>query len=241
MSKIIKRNKNNRVTVNYPGDVPANKAHPAQYTITHVASGKYYIGSTGNMERRRWDQMKTLNAGCHSNPNLRELYTPGDELVFDVNPVESREAAFEAEQRLLDSKQSDPKLLNVLSDVHGFAPGHRPSPEVVAKLASKRGAEHHSTGTVFTEEHRRKIGDAHRGKVVSEETKARISASKIGQNSGSKCSLSAPVSIDGVRFETIQEAAKSVGVHESTLRRKLDRGSNPGWQRLSPKRVVESE
>lgn len=236
MNKFTKRNKENRVTVEYDGPIPSNPQHPAQYTIVHVSSGNYYVGSTGNMQQRRWAQMRDLNSGYHSNPNFRELYKPGDEVVFTVKPTTTREEAFALEQTRLNESRGDSLLLNVLEDVHGYAQGHCPSPETREKLASRRGVDHHRHGVKFTEEHRQKIGDAHRGKFVGDETRQRISDSKKGQNAGGLSTLASPVQIAGINYPTVQDAATALGLCTMTVRRRLDNDNMPDWLRVNPKR-----
>jgi group I intron endonuclease len=208
----------------------------ACYILTHVPTGRFYIGSTGDMLQRKWDHVKTLRKQIHTNPTLNKIYRDGDELSYEIFLTETRQEAYILEQELLQQCWGDPLLLNVSENVYGYAPGHRHSAEVIAKIASKRGPAHHMYGVPKSEEWRRKIGDGNRGKVVSPETRALLSAVGKGRNTGAESVHSAPVSIDGVEYASIGIAAKTLGIAECTIRRRLAR-NYPNWIRLKPKRA----
>jgi hypothetical protein len=63
--------------------------------------------------------------------------------------------------------------------------GHKHSDEIKNKISeSKSGPKNHNYGKKFTEEHKMKISKSLKGKIVSEETKNKMSISQIGNKNG---------------------------------------------------------
>jgi len=126
------------------------------YAITNLSNGHRYIGSSIDIYRRWGQHRRQLRKGTHSNQILQRAWDKysEDTFEFSILIVCSEHDTLLNEQRFLDTVK----------------------PEYNIAVC----AEAPSRGLHFSEEHRRKIGEANSRRVLSDETKAKISASKTG-------------------------------------------------------------
>lgn len=93
---------------------------PAVYVAQEVYTGKAYVGSTSHPGTRRRDHQYAINHGIHGNPAIREMLENGEPCEFDYYAifVETREQAFEFEQKLVNYFKEKGLVLNaILEDV----------------------------------------------------------------------------------------------------------------------------
>lgn len=133
------------------------------YTITHIQSGKVYVGSSVNIARR-WKQHKSdLNLGRHKSPKLQAAWSKygADGFRFDVvELVSDGGRLIECEQAWIDRMQTILRGYNFL-------------PATASRL-----------GTTHTPETREKMAAARRRRIsqpCSEETKRKISETQKGR------------------------------------------------------------
>lgn len=86
------------------------------YKITHVKSGKFYVGSTDNFYKRRKEHLVQLRSGKHHVIELQTLYNECPELHFELfltgHDERARENAYVHEQSMLDENKNNPLMLN---------------------------------------------------------------------------------------------------------------------------------
>lgn len=128
------------------------------YKITHVASGKFYVGSAVNLRERWKTHRNRLNRGEHHNPHLQLAWRKYGAAAFDFHVVElvERQNLIAREQFWLDALSACRRGYNV------------------APTAGSRLGLAHSLET------RRKIGDRQRGRKMSPEAVARSAAARVG-------------------------------------------------------------
>lgn len=140
------------------------------YCILNLENGRHYVGSAVNV-RRRWRQhCAALRADRHHCSKLQRAWNKYGESAFrlDLLEVAEEDALIEREQFWIDQTRPFYNSLRIA----GSARGLRHSPETIAKIRAYQGAR--------SEEHRGRLGAAHRGKVMSGKARRRISASKKG-------------------------------------------------------------
>lgn len=142
------------------------------YSITSP-SGKVYIGSSSNIEKR-WKQYKVLS--CINQPKLyRSLLKHGvDKHIFKIEIQCSIEELYEWEHHYSSYYKSIEKGLNC--QVPGFGE-IKPitSKETLLKISNSKIGNKNWLGRKHSPETKAKIGIAHKGKVVSDETRRKTS------------------------------------------------------------------
>lgn len=197
------------------------KATTGVYKICNLINGKMYIGSSKNLVNRATNHRKNLKDNKHSNKHLQSSYNKygGENFIFEV--IEYCDNYVEREQYWMDlfdvnnPKKGYNKRLKAetnsgrrfkLSDEHRKKISIRQLArrDEIAKWAS----EFHK-GKIVSKETKNRMSKAQKGRVISEETKRKISKStmkkvidytsgKIWENSKS-CAEELNVSSDTIR------------------------------------------
>lgn len=209
------------------------------YKLIHVATGYFYIGSTGNYKLRRKSHITALRGGKHNVQKMQELYDESphfkfeiDSVGFDVEDPEVREKAFAREQELLDINSDNPLLLNkssnakaiVLSGEHEkkriekIKATHQ-KPEVLARMTdinrstrqSDEAREQQSeiSKTMWTDPNHRATMEAH--------WKDPEYLRKQTENQPTSKAIVAA----GKAFGSIQSAAKALGIGRNLVKKRI--------------------
>ena len=120
------------------------------YKITNTVTGKFYIGSAVNIKRRWAIHRSRLDANKHGNRHLQNSWNKHgeDSFTFEVLECCEKERLIEREQFYIDNEK----------------PAYNISPTAGNCL-----------GVKHTDETKRKISEAKKGKVRSDESKRKIS------------------------------------------------------------------
>lgn len=172
------------------------------YAITHVDSGRVYIGSSVDIKERWHEHRVDLKGGRHDNRHLQRTWTKYGAAAFTFCIVEECDISAAADLEigsdawraivvpiLLDREQYwmdiTPNTFNMTIVVASHL-GMKRRPETCAKIsASHMGNQYgkgnkSGTGRTLTDEHRAKISAANRGRVQTLATRAKISAAHKG-------------------------------------------------------------
>ena len=148
---------------------------PGIYKITCLANGKIYVGSAVNLRGRRHTHWHRLRKNKHHNKHLQNAWNKyGEEqFVFEVIEFCDKQMLIEREQFFIDFLNSCATGYN-FNPIAGSTLGRKDSPETIQKKieARKRWS--------FSEETKKKIGDAIRGRKLSDEHCKKISQNKKG-------------------------------------------------------------
>lgn len=165
------------------------------YLITNNVSGKEYIGSSKNLSHRRHTHWFQLKKGEHDNPHLQRAWNSYGKESFQFVVLEYCEFDYLLKREqwwmdLLDTTNYNkgynlqPPNRQKVADstrakISAYHKGKPKSPEHRAKMsAAAKGKLGTMLGRTFSPEHRAKIGAKSRGRRHTEETKAKMSASK---------------------------------------------------------------
>lgn len=114
------------------------------------------------------------------------------------------------------SKETKEKISESQKGKNSFWWGKKHSKESKDKMSISQSGENNGMyGKTHNEYTKMKMSNSHKGKILSEETKRRISESKKGKNHPRSKPVNTP---DGV-FESINAAAKHFGVSKTTITR----------------------
>lgn len=172
------------------------------YCIENIASGRRYIGSAVDIHKRWKEHRRQLRDGHHHSKFMQRCWNKYGEAAFAFRILLfcAREHVLMYEQTLLDAWKPEYNT----SPTAGSQLGYRHSEETRSKLsdAAKRtknftGCRHSEESKARisesrkgkglgpqSEERRRKIGAAHKGKVIPQEMRDRISKKLSGTSTG---------------------------------------------------------
>lgn len=217
---------------------------PGVYLIHHTATDQVYLGSTGAVEERIRIHVGTLRRNQHFVKDLQSVYNEAPIVDVYYHPTATRVAAYELEQSLLDRYIGQPYLFNVAPTATSQT-GFKHSDETKQKMSATRStpemrelmASVHR-GRVLTDEHRAAISAGGKGRVVSQETRDLLSSIHKGvkrsaelgaQVSATKRERAPKISINGVIYRGATEAHELLGVGRSTIDYRL-KSKEPTWK-----------
>lgn len=184
------------------------------YVITNLVNDKQYIGITHRAEKRRREHY----SGHGSKLVKQAIRKYGQEtLDFEVWYEGSESWIKMMEQRaVIKLGTIAPLGYNLTLGGEGSV-GVRPSEETKAKMSvAHSGCGNGMYGRTHSDATKHKISDAHKGKVCSPETLARLANVKGSDNPRAK-----PVTIKGVQYGCIKDAAEALNMNASNLRSKI--------------------
>lgn len=189
---------------------------PSAYVIQHNVTGGVYIGSTEDFYSRRHQHLSNLKYNKHPNPHLQRAYSFDDGLTFTEHPVNNRDEAYDLEQRLVnDAIARGMTVFNIgVQNVRSPGLGVIPSEEHRRKIGDANRGRY--VGIPLSPEHRQKIATANLGKTASDETRRNQSLAHQGQIPGNAIS----VTISGVTYSSYQRAADALGMKMATVRQR---------------------
>lgn len=140
------------------------------YSIVNAVSGKRYIGSSSDIERRWTQHQYYLGRGRHSNVHLQNSWSKYGSEAFGLEILQQdvpEGDLVNLEQKILDTYQDEGKW-SELYNISSYA--RMPSEEVKAKLSRAhsgttgywygvRGEDNPLYGRTLSEEHKRKISE----------------------------------------------------------------------------------
>lgn len=170
------------------------------YQITHSASGRNYVGSAVNLNKRLKEHVRQLNEGCHHSKFMQRVFKKhgADSLSFKILLFCDKKNLIFFEQRAIDTIKPE---FNSVPTV-GSMLGYKHTPESRRKMSASRpkdfspmtGKSHTEEtkrkisknrkgkgGTGWTDERRRKISDAMKGRVITEDQRRKISETLTGK------------------------------------------------------------
>ena len=133
--------------------------------VYEIQIGPYkQIGSTSNIDIRKYNHIRLLKQQKHYNEYLQRVYnTYQDFRIVVLYEFKSREEAYNKEQELLEKYYGQAYYTMLQRNAIG---------------GSEPGSNSYMFGKKHKEETKLKIGLAHKGKIVSEETKTKLSLSR---------------------------------------------------------------
>lgn len=153
------------------------------YCIENVQTGKYYVGSSQDLRKRRNRHWCELRRGTHINYNLQTAFYVDGENAFRFVLLEasSPKDLQEVEQRWLDSAEHA-RLYNIFRTAYAVRGpdhpmfGHTHTAEASEKIRQARARQI----VAHSPETRAKIGKGNRGKKVDPAHIAKMVAARVG-------------------------------------------------------------
>lgn len=210
------------------------------YKIVNKRNGKYYVGSSVEIEKRFWRHKKELINGKHHCDYLQRAWNKYGEENFSfeiVHECATEEEARELEQHYLDTEYSVLYNTSKLSSGGDLISYHPLRDEIVAKM-TKSVKERYASMT--DEERKEKYGTyGMQGKRHTLASRKKMSESSKGnQNAkGAKRSLEQRAKLSKIASERVGERNPFYGRHHSEESKKLIAEKNKGKLPPNTKRV----
>lgn len=194
-------------------------------SLTHPE--RVYIGSSINI-RKRWSQHKeSLRLGTHHNAKLQNHYNKHGktDLVFEAIIQCDQNIIIAIEQTFIDRYMPWFNVREIADSNFGVKHTAETNQKNRERQLGKRYSEEAKRnmglshlGTHRSKDTKRKMSEAQIGKRASPETREKLRLSHLGQNNRSKLTINIET---GIFYESMQEAAGSVGKSKSWLCHRL--------------------
>ena len=181
------------------------------YVITHLPTGKLYVGSSSDIFARISHHKWALKNNQNASVKLQETfntYPDLDQLDILIHPCKGREEAYDKEQAMLDRHWGKDICLNTCRDVRNPISEQLHCKEVI----ERRSVTMKAKGA--TEEFKAAMAK-HSDKRWSQEG-ARDAFKGAGNPFAKK------VSVDGVVYGSVKEAVLAINVSEKTIRKRAN-------------------
>jgi group I intron endonuclease len=149
------------------------------YVIRNTVNGKVYVGSSWNVGGRCSQHRTDLRGGKHTSRHLQAAWNRYGESAFEFEVLQrcAESDVFVAEQAWIDRLQAADRQ-------HGYnsAPVAGSTRGIEYDEAFREKARQARLGRTHTPEAKARIGQAHRGKVMTEEQRANMRAAQRLRN-----------------------------------------------------------
>jgi group I intron endonuclease len=153
------------------------------YIIENLISHRVYIGSALDFRKRCNLHISLLSNSVHSNTYLQHAWNKYGKTNFSfwiLEEVVARGRLIQREQYYFDMFQNFEFGMYNICQVAGRPTGIKLSKEARIKLGLKKKGNKNLLGYKHTEEAKKKIGEKHKGKIVSLESRQKMSRAKLG-------------------------------------------------------------
>lgn len=159
------------------------------YRIRNSVNGKFYIGSSVNVESRIFKHLSFLRRGKHPNSHLQAAFTKYGEAAFEYLLIEECTSTelLSREQHHIDSLKPEYNICQVAGNTLGYR--HTDEARAVMKVLNK--GNQRNLGNKHTEHTKRLIGDLASKRRHTEEAKAKIAKAVTGNKSNTGRTLPA--------------------------------------------------
>jgi len=170
------------------------------YRLTNMQNGRQYIGITNSVSRRYTEYCcKSPKAGSYLKNAILKYKI--DAFKLDILAYGPNEEIFQLEKQYIKQLCTKAPLGYNLSD----------------------GGESGSAGYCKTELHRQRLSKSLKGKHVSEETRQKISVNASKYATWDMPKNSKAISIGGIEYVSMSEAARALNIKVSTLYQQIRR------------------
>lgn len=144
------------------------------YLIKHMATGRMYVGSSGNLYRRIKQHRSMLALGKHYSVDLQQVYNSDNKILIVVKRLNTIGAALDKEQDFLNHASDSEDFVNVANNARNSFQGLTHTAETKQKISFAK------IGAVVSSSTREKIRQKMIGRVISQEARDKLREVKSG-------------------------------------------------------------
>lgn len=210
------------------------------YKITNTQNGKFYVGSSVQIESRIFKHLGLLRKGKHNNGHMQAAFALYGEDVFDFSLIEAcdRHELLAREQHHIDTLQPEYNICKVAGNTLGV----RHTDDAKAKMTVANMGNKRRVGKSHSEQTKQLLRDKAVLRTHTDETKSKISKAGIGNKSNTGRKLSAS------HVAKVAEASLLMwngdDKHERRLaasERAKARWANPAWKALNAQKISDGK
>lgn len=218
-------------------NTPTPSIQSGIYQIRNVISGKFYVGSAKNFNRRWNKHRRDLICGTHHNRHLLNAWRKHGPDAFEFEILEfvsDKSNLICKEQEWLDRLQPWRRTIGYnLWSVADSPAGRRLTKEHRAKIGAA------SLGRKRSPESIEKTAAVHRGAKRSAESRARMSAARKGEKRSQEVRDRMSVARKGKSVHTPESRSKISAAHKGRThsdetKEKLGKAAKKQWENMSP-------
>lgn len=213
------------------------------YKIRNLTNGKFYIGSTIDFDKRKYDHFRDLKNNNHHSYHLQNAFNKHGEQSFIFEAIEKLEPnkgkLLEREQCWIDSLTPEYNICKIA----GSCLGIKLSDETKQKMSEAQKGKH------LSEETKRKMSESKKGekhpfygKHLSEEAKQKLSEARKGENSPSAKLTWEKVNEMREKYKTgsytLKQLAKEYEVSQSTIQQVMENRTWNGAELVKIGKIV---
>lgn len=161
------------------------------YIITCTKNNNRYIGSSRNMQKRKWDHWHHLKAQCHHNKHMQAVYNKygKDSLKFEILEIVSYDKLIEREQFWID--KLNPEINKSETATSGFL------------------------GRKHTKESKMKMSLSHKKRLKNSEVRERLRQAAIEQHKRQPNGMKGKKQSDEIKEHLRQKALEQFSTKEA--------------------------
>ena len=227
------------------------------YCIKNKITGDIYVGSAVSMKKRKYRHFSSLRKNIHHSAYLQRAFNRYGEtsfLFFPLKFVADASMLIQSEQYFIDRLNPSYNMCKIAGSTLGtkqsVESNKRRSDTIRTKfMTGEIKPVNHRLGKKWSEEVKKKIADGNKGKIVSLETKEKISQKRIARNDKTVNKMAQEKNAKGFtvyktngvyigKFFSIREASEITGITRSTLSRAVN-GDGNIYSRHKKKSAIE--
>lgn len=197
------------------------------YKILNTASGKFYVGSSVNVESRIFKHLSFLRRSIHNNAHLQAAFTLYGEDAFEYSLIEacSPDQLLVREQHYLDTLQPSYNICRVAGNTLGVLHG----PEAKRKMSAANMGNKRMLGKQHTPATKALLGALAAQRTHTPETKAKITAALQGNTYSVGRMLSKEQKV-ALAVHTQAQWDSGTRSREATAERTRAKWADPEWK-----------
>lgn len=199
------------------------------YRIRNTINGKFYVGSSVNVEGRIFKHLSFLRRGIHPNAHLQAAFTLYGESAFAYELIEEcgKDQLLACEQSHIDSLRPAYNICQVAGNTLGY----QHTEEAKAKMSAFNKGNTRNLGNKHSEQTRRRLSEMASQRRVSPETRAKIARAVTGNksNTGRKLPEDHVAKIANASLK-MWNGADADQRRQAAADRARARWSNPEWK-----------